>query len=118
MEQDGQVLFGAADGTQMDLLAGPGGEDDVERANLGHLFEEFARRRAQAAALHPVLERAPHHQRQEAYEDMGLGTSGLLVINRPQAQVVFADAEAVLDLRQADVGLPERGGVLSLEVGA
>ncbi len=100
------MLLRTADGAQADVFAGAGWQHDVERANFGHLFEQFARRRAQAAPLHPVLQRAPHDEREEAYENVGLGALGLVMEDGPDAEVVFGDAEAVLDLGQADVGFP------------
>lgn len=47
-----------------------------------------------------------------------MGPVLFLVEDGPEAQVVFADAEAVFDLCEADVGFPQCLGVLGLEVGA
>ena len=64
--------------------------------------------------VHPLLQGAPQHQRKEADQDVGLGAFGSLVVDGTQAQVVLADAKAVFDLGQSDVGLPERGRILAL----
>jgi len=40
------------------------------------------------------------------------------MVKGPQAEVVFADAEAVFDLGESDVGFPERFCILALKVGA
>ena len=109
LEQNREVFFGTADGPQADFPARAGRQHHVQAAHLGHLFEQFARRRAQAPGLHPVLERAPHDQRQEADQGMGLGAILLVVIDRAQAQVVFGDPKRVFDLSQADVSLPQFG---------
>ena len=110
--------LGFADGAQADVFAGAGGQHDVERTGFGHLFERLARGVAQCAALHPLLEGAPHHEREEADEDVRLGAFLFLVVDGPQVEVVFADAEGVLDLGQSDVGLAQCRGVLTLKVGA
>ena len=118
LEQHGQVIIGSGDRPEPDFLTRSGGQDDIERANLGHLFEQFARRCAQARRFHPVLERAPHHQRQQADEDMGLGAILLAVIDRAEAQVVFGDPKRVFDLGQAGVSFPQLGRGVIPKVGA
>ena len=65
-----------------------------------------------------MLQRAPQHQRQKADQDVGLRARLRVMKQRPEAQIVFADAEAVLDLRQADVGLPQLGRLAPRQVGA
>jgi len=118
LEQDGEVGFGAADGAQSDICGGFGGQYDVERTDLGHLLKQFSGGVAEAAAVHPLLEGAPHHQGQEAHEDVGLGAVLPVMVDGPKPQVVLVDAEAVFDLGQSDIGFPEGGGVLPGQVGA
>jgi len=118
VEQHGQVIIGSGDRPEPDFLARCGGSNDIERANLGHLFAQFARRASQVRRCHPVLQRAPHDQRQEADQDRGLGAILLAVIDRAQAQVVFGDPKRVFDLGQADVSSPQPGRGVPLEVGA
>ena len=65
-----------------------------------------------------MLRRAPHDQRQEVDQDMGLGAILLVMIDRAQAEVVFSDPKRVCDLSQADVSLPQFGCGATLEVGA
>ena len=64
-----------------------------------------------------MLEGAPEYERQEADEDMGLGPVLFLMVNGTQSQIVFADAETVFDLGQADVDAPECFGRISLQIG-
>lgn len=68
--------------------------------------------------MHPLLKGSPHHRGKETNEDVGLGAVLLLMIERAQSKVVLAHAKGVFDLGESDVGLPEGGGVLALEVGA
>ncbi len=62
LQQDRQALLRLADRPQPNLRARPCRQHHVERAHLGQLLQQFARRRSQAAGLHPVLQCAPHHQ--------------------------------------------------------
>ena len=105
--QNRQVRLGPADCAQAQVLARAGGQDDVERAHFAHFFEQFARRGAEAARLHPLLERAPKDQRKKADENVSLGAFLFVVEDRAKAEVVFGDAKRVLDLREAHVGAPE-----------
>ena len=112
------MRFGAADRAEAHVLARRGGQDGVERAHFGHLFEQLARGRAQAARFHPLLKGAPQDQREKADEDVRLCAPLFSVEDRAESQVVFGDAEGVFDLREADVGAPEFFGASSGEVGA
>ena len=82
------------------------------------MLQQFPGGIAEAVAVHPLLEGAPHHQGQKTHEDVGLGAVGPVMVNGTKPQIVFGDAEAVFDLGQPDVGFPEGGGVLSRQVGA
>jgi len=117
-EQNRQLRLGPADCAQAQVLARAGGQDDVERAHFAHFFEQFARRGAEAARLHPLLERAPKDQRKKADENVSLGAFLFVVEDRAKAEVVFGDAKRVLDLREAHVGAPQFFGALVLQVGA
>ena len=84
LKQDRQVGFGPADGAQAYFGSDCCWQHDVQRTDLGHLFEEFSWRGAQATAVHPLLKGAPHHQGQKTHEDvrqhpvgrLGLSQSG------------------------------------------
>ncbi len=109
LEQDGQVRFWTAYGTQTDFAAGVGGQDDVQRSDLGRLFEESPGHIARAAAAHPLPKGSPHGPCQKAIEDVGLGAVLPVMAVWAQPQVMLADTEAVCDLCQSDVDLPEGG---------
>ena len=118
LEEDGEVGLGLADDAQTEVGAGGGGQDNVEGTNFGHFFEEFAGGLAEAGGGHPVLKGTPQNKGEEAHEDVGLGPVLFLMKDGAQAQIVFADAETVFDLGQADVGAPEFVGGVALQVGA
>ena len=105
-----------ADGAQTERAADLRRQDDVETAHFGQLFQQLPRGASEAAALHPLLQCAPQHQPQKANQNVRLRAVLRAVENRPQAEVVFADPEAIFDLRQADVGPPELLRAVSLNL--
>ena len=94
-------MFGAADRAKADLRTGRCGQHNVQGAHLAHLLKQLARGAAEAARLHPLLERAPEHERQKANQNVRLCAVFLVMENRAQAEVVFRNAERGLGLRQA-----------------
>ena len=93
------------------LSPGRRGQDHVQRAHLGQLLRAAcaAPCPGRCASIHCCRVRHSTSARKQT-RMWACVRSWRVMKHRPQAQVVLADAEAVLDLRQADVGLPEFGG--------
>ncbi len=69
-EQFGHASFGAGHAAQAqlgELLAAAHGEHHVHAFDGGHFLDEAAGAGAEAFAVHPHLQGAPHRQREEAH---------------------------------------------------
>ena len=77
------MLFGAAYGAQRNVPAVAGRQDYIEGSHFSHFFEEFSRGGTKPRTIHPCLKGTPHHERQEADENMRLGSFRLLMEDRP-----------------------------------
>ena len=80
-------------------------------------------KRPQAGAFGQVVEGLPQGVGQDAHEDMGLGTAGIVMPDGSQQEFAFEDAESFVDHRELDVGFPEflggpAGLVTAEQVGA
>lgn len=84
----------------------------------GDLLAQVTRAVPEPFAAHPHLQRAPEDEAQEADQQAGFDPLGLVVKDRAQAQVAFADAEGFLGLSQPHVPTPELGAVTLGAVGA
>jgi hypothetical protein len=74
--------------------------------DAGKLFEDRARRVAEARALLPHLEALPEHEGEEANEDVGLDAILALMPDRTQVQLIFLNAKRGFGLGELDVSLP------------
>ena len=123
IEKRGLGGVGLGDATQADLAVCCGRQDDVVGLDAGKLFEDGARRVAEARARLPHLEALPQHEGEEADEDVGLDAILALMPDRAEVQLILLDAKSRLGLSELDVGLPELsvapiGDVRAQQIGA
>ena len=86
--------------------------------DLPHFEQELSGLISQAADAHPVFQRPPKTQREEADEDVRLDPALQMVIDRAQSKVALEVAECGFRFRELDVPAPEFGGVFAVRVGA
>ncbi len=84
-----------------------GRQDDIVGLGARKLFEDRARRVAEARALLPHLKALPEHEGEEANEDVGLDAVLTLMPDRTQVQLIFLNAKRGFGLGELDLCLPQ-----------
>ena len=95
-EELGDVWLGLGDNpqTQFSSVIAPGNrKDHVHGFDGGNVADQLAGAAAEMFLGHPHFQRAPKRQRQEADQDVGLDSIGLLVVDRTQRKVALGGAE-------------------------
>ena len=70
------------------------------------LLDQLPRAGAQALGVHPLFERAPQGQRQEAHQNVRLDAVLFVMKHRAQAEIAFGGPKRGLRLRELDVPAP------------
>ena len=112
-EQFGAQTLGFADHAQARLSASTQWGDNIHGTQIVDLVEDLAGAVAQALGLEPALQGAPHHQGDEADQDVGLHAVFFVMKEWPQAQIAFAAPKGIFGLGQLDVALPQLAGILA-----
>ncbi len=100
IEECGLCGVRLGDAAQANLAVRRGRHDDVVGLNARQLFEDGARRVAEACTLLPHLEAFPQHEGEEANENVSLNPVLALVPNGTNVELILLDTESGLGLSE------------------
>ena len=107
IEERGLRGIRLGDTAQANLAMRRGRQHDVVGLDARQFFEDGTRRVSEPGALLPHLQTLPHHEGEEAHQDVGLNAILALMPDRPHIELVLVDAKRRFGLGKLDIGLPE-----------